>query len=662
MSRFLRRLRPDFLTRISNIVIIQVVFVFAAVGLIFFYPDQGSQREIDYDALKAQLTRVGTRLAEAHNPSVKPDDNDALANVIEETFGSDKKLSHLEWYVADDEGHFTNIINADRQPTEPTTDAKLAQMSQPSLQNEISHLIHAGPLQSSRDNGSNILIPFITPDGSTACYYQYNQAPGSVASLIAIYDDDLFVTSRSTLAYALLLIFLTATLISLLIAYLLIKRHRNPMRRLIRGFEKTAKGELYQLVEPEGDGQLKRLSKSFNTMSETLWTNQQQMRDINERLQRTNKTLEDSRRFLRTMIDSSPTSVIAVGKDGHVTLCNRKATEDTGYSSEQMITMGIDSFFSRPLRKRLADDEKHGAQGFEAICVREDGSQFPAFLIASPIETEVGANHGYLILMKDITDSKSFQEMMIRIDRFCTRGEMAGDIAHEINNYLTILSGNIELMPLLLKKNNMERIETKLVLMRETIDKIARFCDGLMDANQGAAHFEAADLNQLIQNVVAFLEPQNRFDFVDVDLVLAKDLPPVEFDIGQIQQVLVNTIYNAAEALVDIEAEKKVTITTQIVAQETGSIARVSIHDSGPGVAPDKVELLFNKRFTTKPRGHGIGLITCKRILDTHHGAISYVYQNGARFVFEMPVVQAKSETLPANNTAARADQITSQV
>lgn len=662
MSRLLRRLRPDFLTRISNIVIVQVVFVFAAVGLIFFYPDQSSQREVDYDALRSRLTRIGARLAEAHSSEVKPEDNEALNRVIDETFTSDRKLSHLEWYVADDNGRFTNLVNADRSIAERSSEAKSATVSHPSLQNEISHLIHTGPLQTSRDDGNHILIPFITPNGSTACYYQYSAGPGAVASLIAVYDDDLFVTSRSTLAYGLLLIFLTATLISLLIAYLLIKRQRNPMRRLIRGFEKTAKGELYQLVEPEGDGQLKRLSKSFNTMSETLWTNQQQMKDINERLKKTNKTLEESRRFLRTMIDSSPTSVIAVSDEGNVTLCNRKATEDTGYSSEQITTMGIDSLFSRPLRQRLAEDEGNGSQGFEAICVRQDGSQFPAYLIASPIESDAGENQGFLILMKDISDSKSFQEMMIRIDRFCTRGEMAGDIAHEINNYLTILSGNIELMPLLLKKNNMERIETKLVLMRETIDKIARFCDGLMDANQGEAHFEPADLNQLIQNVVAFLEPQNKFDFVDVQLELAKDLPPVEFDIGQIQQVLVNTIYNAAEALSGTEGEKKVTITTQSIALDGGSVARVTIHDTGPGVAEDKVELLFNKRFTTKPRGHGIGLITCKRILDTHHGVISYAFKKGACFGFEMPLVQARANEAPGKAGTEPSNQVTSQV
>jgi len=506
------------------------------------------------------------------------------------------------------------------------------------------------------------LIPFITPNGSTACYYQYSYAPEKIALLVAVYDDDLFVTSRSTLEYGLVLVFLTSTLISLLIAHVLIKRYRNPLRRLIRGFEKTACGELYQMVEPDGDTQLKSLSASFNTMSERLWANRQQMRDINRRLQETNETLEESRRFLRTMIDSSPTSVLAVSEDGRVTLCNRKATDDTGYESAHILSSGVNSLFTRPISGRFEKAREQGAHGFEAICVRRDGSQFPAYLIATPIETDTGANHGYLLMMKDITESKNFQEMMIRIDRFCTRGEMAGDIAHEINNYLTILSGNIELMPLLLKKNNMERIETKLTLMRDTIDRIARFCDGLMDANQGEAHFEQADLNQLIQNVVAFLKPQNKFDNVDVCLELAKDLPPVQFDIGQIQQVLVNTIYNAAEALDGVDGDKCIVITTGCITEGRGSKAKVIIQDSGPGVMNDKVELLFEKRFTTKPRGHGIGLITCKRIIDTHNGAISYDYHQGARFEFQVPLAQPKATDQISQAAAQPGTSVTSQV
>ncbi len=662
MFSVLRRFRPDFLTRISNIIIIQVIFVFAAVGMIFFYPQQGHQRGIDYDVLRSELDQLSADLTSAHTPDVLPDSNQAIVDVMDRAFASDNKLSHLEWYVADNNGRLTNLINFDRQTKKERSVGRTAILSHPSVQSEIAQLIHSGPLRTNHEKGNDILIPFITPNGSTACYYQDRQAPGTITSLVAVYDDDLFVASRSTLEYGLVLVFLTSTLISLLIAYVLIKRYRNPLRRLIRGFEQTARGELYQMVEPDGDSQLKRLSETFNTMSETLWANRQQMKDINRQLQQTNKTLEDSRRFLRTMIDSSPVSVLAVSEDGRVTLCNKKATEDTGYESECILSQSVNALFARPISERFEKAREHGTHGFEAICVRRDGSQFPAYLIATPIETDTGANHGYLLMMKDISESQSFQEMMIRIDRFCTRGEMAGDIAHEINNYLTILSGNIELMPLLLKKNNMERLEMKLTLMRETIDKIARFCDGLMDANQGEAHFEPADLNQLIQNVVAFLKPQNKFDEVEVSLNLAKDLPAVEFDIGQIQQVLVNTIYNAAEALAGEDGEKAIVITTGWRTSAGGTLARVSVHDTGPGVAENKLPLLFEKRFTTKPRGHGIGLITCKRILDTHNGVISYSYENGACFEFRMPLTQPKNTDVAGQAETAPSDSVTTEV
>jgi signal transduction histidine kinase len=147
-----------------------------------------------------------------------------------------------------------------------------------------------------------------------------------------------------------------------------------------------------------------------------------------------------------------------------------------------------------------------------------------------------------------------------------------------------------------------------------------------------------------------------------VRLELAKDLPPVEFDICQIQQVLVNTIYNAAEALAEIDGERHIVITTGHKTEGKDALAHVSIRDNGHGVMKDKLHLLFEKRFTTKPRGHGIGLITCKRILDTHTGMISYNYQDGACFEFQIPLAQPQKNQQAGQSAGTPSTTVPSEV
>jgi two-component system sporulation sensor kinase A len=217
---------------------------------------------------------------------------------------------------------------------------------------------------------------------------------------------------------------------------------------------------------------------------------------------------------------------------------------------------------------------------------------------------------------------------------------MAGDIAHEINNFLTILSGNLELLPLLIKKDNPEKLKSKLELMRSTLTRISSFTEGLMDVGEAENNFVKADVNQLIQTVITFLQPQNKFDEIVFETELATDIPLVELDQGKIQQVLVNLINNGAEAMAQIERDKKLKLATSYSEQEGMPRVIISIKDNGDGIPEEKQDILFDKRFTTKRKGHGIGLITCYKLIQAHKGHIKYSNDNGVRFDIELPVSQ----------------------
>jgi signal transduction histidine kinase len=147
----------------------------------------------------------------------------------------------------------------------------------------------------------------------------------------------------------------------------------------------------------------------------------------------------------------------------------------------------------------------------------------------------------------------------------------------------------------------------------------------------------------LVANVIAFLKPQNRFDRVDIHTSLDADVPIVSIDSGQVQQLIVNLVYNAAEALSVIKDDRTITVTTAVDSEDPDSRVTIEVSDNGPGVDAEKEALLFNKRFTTKCKGHGIGLVTCKRIADMHGGEMSYRYSEGAVFSVRLPV-RARSD------------------
>ena len=245
---------------------------------------------------------------------------------------------------------------------------------------------------------------------------------------------------------------------------------------------------------------------------------------------------------------------------------------------------------------------------------------------------------------------------MVRVDRYYSRGEMLGDIAHEINNYLAVISGSVELIPIFMRKGKEDKIGARLELMKTTVDKIVRFTDGLMDTNPDEAHFEDADLNQIIHNLLAFLKPQNRFDDAVIDTDLSSDIPLVQLDIGQIQQVLVNLITNAVDAVSEPKGEGRITLKTTLQGQGDDTSVRFEVADNGPGVPAENEDLLFKRSFTTKRKGHGLGLVTCRKLMDVHNGCVGYARDDATRFHFELPV---KHREGVATDSASPAEPLT---
>ncbi|MCK4460562.1 MAG: PAS domain S-box protein [candidate division Zixibacteria bacterium] len=640
----LRQFHPALLSRLGHIIVVQVIFVFAALALIIFFPDRDAR--VDFGSTSEQHLRpVGQaveRISTEDSVSAVPTLDKKSHLVLNSLFASDEKYDYAAIYLTDDHDGISKAYTYEGD-----------EQDYRSLMGEVdlSWLLDSPIGRSSTQRYLGQWVPVSMGAGHFIYGYHFETASGTPALLVLVIDQEFVVSNRNTLLYGLLLLFLGSILVSLLTVHLIARRFQNPLKRLEQGLEKTASGELFYLLEVDGDTEFNRLVASFNQMSKTLWRNQQTHKKYNQLLKDAYLTQAESQVLLATLIDCSPCSIVAASSEGEIVVFNRMAAEVFGYENGEALGTTIDKLFvaSRDAKRSVSPTEQN-EKSEEVVCRRKDGSMFPAFLVVSQVSTDSGHPPVHLFIFLDISESRNFQEMMVSVDRYYTRGEMAGDIAHEINNYLAVLSGNIELMPLFLKRGDQEKINKKLELMKTTVDKIARFADGLMDVNQGEAKFVPVDLNQLIQNMLAFLEPQNRFDGIEFVTELSAELPLVELDQNQIQQTLVNLIQNAADALVDSRDPKKIRVCTQRLPR--GNCVRVAVIDNGPGVGAEFESSLFEKRFTTKRKGHGYGLVTCRRIIDKHNGRIGYVHDAATEFFFEIPINHQQDSESPAEPTA----------
>jgi len=240
-------------------------------------------------------------------------------------------------------------------------------------------------------------------------------------------------------------------------------------------------------------------------------------------------------------------------------------------------------------------------------------------------------------VMRDISQQKKMTERLVSADRLASLGEMAAGLAHEVNNPLTAVMG----FAYLLMQNPDIPAETKgdvEAIYREgkrAADVIRSF---LIFARGQKPEKQAIYLNDIIHGVLRLRSSQLEKENIKVILNLAEDLPAIQGDISQMQQVFLNIILNAEYFMYQAHRKGALAISTQ----SADGLIKVAIADDGPGIAPDKLSRVFDPFFTTKEvgEGTGLGLSICHGTIKEHGGNI-YVDSEagqGATFTIELPV------------------------
>jgi PAS domain S-box-containing protein len=641
---------PGILYRISFLVILNSLFIFAAVTYVSF---ENNQTKIDrlinykFDFISEYLrSELDDNYLAAGGEAPSFPDRKTFDTVFDRARKTMKGLGGLVLLIPSLDGDNYTIHTASYRESLDQYDPRMWDHIAGDFDREI---MEANEIQVGRR--------FDVKSGALKTIYIPWNTRGNDAVLAITFIPDEIVGGDYDYNWTIILLFLVITLITLLIINLLFLKFIRPLRHLVQAMEKTAQKEVLCKIEDAANDEIGRVATAFNTMSTSLWDKRKQLNNTLVELSSTNKSLSESKAFLAKLIENAPFAVIATDPDRKILVFSKAAMGLFEMRVDEALGRDIVGFFPFAPEKVFPEDsEEDGVFQEEMICQKPNQENFPALVSRVPIRDKNSQVTAYLIIIRDISESTGFQEMLISIDRMATRGVMAGEIAHEINNYLAIILGNVELLPLLLDRGKMDKVERKLDVLRTTVTKIQRFSEGLMGYGNETAVFAPGDLNQLIENLVAFLRPQNRYDNIKFNLTLSPELPLVEFDSSQLQQLFVNLLNNAAEALREKDDRRAIVIATSFDTSE--HIARVIIEDNARGLPEDLNEVIFEKRYTGKRRGRGFGLVIVKQIIDKHGGRIAYttIPGEGTTFNIALPI---KAKPALEETTAQQSRQVT---
>jgi PAS domain S-box-containing protein len=365
--------------------------------------------------------------------------------------------------------------------------------------------------------------------------------------------------------------------------------------------------------------------------------------------------------LFRMATEASPSGIILVNEQGRIVLVNTHVEELFGYRREELVGKLVDIL----LPERFANEHPvHRAQfiaaptarpmgaGRELFARRKDGSEFPVEIGLNPVETQEGIL--VLAVVVDIAARKfaeaealQHQAQLGHLSRVAVLGELAASIAHELNQPLSGIISNASAGVRFIDRGDVDLREMRDLLADIVADgrRAGDVIRGVRSmVKKGDPAWEPVNLSDLVTNVVRMLNSDAMLHSCKLETLLDPHLPAIEGDPVQLQQVLLNLVINAFDAMRDTPpSRRKVVIATG--RNEDGTI-RTSVRDYGIGIPEEMRERLFDHFVTTKAEGLGLGLGIVRSIVESHGGTVAAenVDGGGARFHF----------TLPANDTALR--------
>jgi PAS domain S-box-containing protein len=370
----------------------------------------------------------------------------------------------------------------------------------------------------------------------------------------------------------------------------------------------------------------------------------QHTRDMENSVREAHRELERVYQFRENIIENSPDALVCVRKGGSIIIFNSAAEKLLGYTKSEVVgKMSIVKLYPPGVAKhimKLLRSEEYGGVGVlhkrEVSLVHKDGQEIPVYISAA-ILYEDGNEVGSVGIFTDLREKKELERQLLRSEKLSSLGKMSAGIAHEINQPLT---GVLTFSHLLANKfkNDEKTLKDIEIIVRETM-RIRGIVQGMLDfARETPMRKELRSLREIVERTLRMVVNQSRF----FGITLAKDydpaVPDVIVDPNQLEQVFMNIILNACDAMAGTGGVLSVKV------QRTKEWVETVFRDTGCGIPESVMDKIFDPFFTTKDStegmGMGLGLAVSYGIVKNHNGDIlvSSREGKGTTFTVRLPL------------------------
>ncbi len=391
------------------------------------------------------------------------------------------------------------------------------------------------------------------------------------------------------------------------------------------------------------------------------YTSRKQLKDYTALIEKekaeTTQALIQTLEFRRNLIESSMDGILACDENGVIVTMNTAMEQLSGfYRTEVVYKMSMDQFFQPEekynFEKKKLYDEKFGGKNrlflYETSLTGKDDRKVPVQVYCSVL-LDQGKESGMVCFFRDLREIRRLerefedQAKVLHQDKMMSLGRLAASVVHEINNPLTGILNYIRLMIRIVDRGEthpaqMEKFKRYLELVENETSRCSKIVSGLLTfSRKSSSDFGDVYISDLLQRSILLSHHKLELSNISLETDIASQIPVVKADINQLQQCVINLIFNAVDAMPRGGILK---ISAQHDAREKTVV--ISVEDSGPGISRENIPHLFEPFFTTKKEGYGVGLglSTVWGIMERHGGTVKVESQpgKGAAFKLILPV------------------------
>ncbi|MBI3269770.1 MAG: response regulator [Planctomycetes bacterium] len=343
------------------------------------------------------------------------------------------------------------------------------------------------------------------------------------------------------------------------------------------------------------------------------------------------------------LFEASADPILTLDEKGLIQLWNPAAERVFGYSRQEALGQSIQLILPEGFPAFSPEGAGSAASGTtEVEAQKKGGVTIPVFLNFGT--SELQGRRVWRAHFRDATVEKQLRTQLLQAEKLSSVGELIAGVAHELNNPL---SGVVGYSQLLLARTTDDDLRRDLERISKEADRCRRIVQNLLTfARKHKPERTRVILNDIVDSIIDLRGYELKVGNIDVIRKLDPKLPATLGDFHQLQQVFLNIVNNAQQAMQEAHGRGTITITSARV-QETGAnepVLRVTFEDDGPGIPPANLRKIFDPFFTTKPvgKGTGLGLSVCFGIVREHGGRIHARNSNdgkGAAFIVDLPLV-----------------------